>query len=200
MKRKRFSEEQIIAILREHEAGVSTADLCRKHGMCFRLPDAMRSAMQLKMDPAVFEIIPSGVVWAGIYVEHDGMVFPDRKWDDLAFLVLGYWAEPCLKIIDGSTETQRFNFCDGPVYFDCTANADELAVEWVHETSPPRVIKRFKSSAREFLQSYVSCFEQLCAAYNQVDCKTYNPAGERSTIEYCSEVSAAIRSFLARSV
>ncbi len=33
MKRKRFSEEQIIAILQEHEAGVSTADLCRKHGM-----------------------------------------------------------------------------------------------------------------------------------------------------------------------
>jgi putative transposase len=33
MKRKRFSEEQIIAILREHEAGVSTGDLCRKHGM-----------------------------------------------------------------------------------------------------------------------------------------------------------------------
>ena len=33
MKRKRFSEEQIIGILREHEAGVATADLCRKHGM-----------------------------------------------------------------------------------------------------------------------------------------------------------------------
>jgi putative transposase len=33
MKRKRFSEEQIIAILREHESGVSTEDLCRKHGM-----------------------------------------------------------------------------------------------------------------------------------------------------------------------
>ena len=33
MKRKRFSEEQIIGILKEHEAGASTADLCRKHGM-----------------------------------------------------------------------------------------------------------------------------------------------------------------------
>lgn len=33
MRRRRFSEEQIIAISREHEAGVSTADLCRKHGV-----------------------------------------------------------------------------------------------------------------------------------------------------------------------
>ena len=32
MKRSRFSEEQIIAILKEQEAGVSVADLCRKHG------------------------------------------------------------------------------------------------------------------------------------------------------------------------
>ena len=33
MKRLRFTEEQIIAILREHEAGTKTSDLCRKHGM-----------------------------------------------------------------------------------------------------------------------------------------------------------------------
>ena len=33
MKRSRFSEEQIIGILREQEAGAKAADLCRKHGM-----------------------------------------------------------------------------------------------------------------------------------------------------------------------
>jgi putative transposase len=33
MKRKRFSEEQIIGILKESEAGAKTKDLSRKHGI-----------------------------------------------------------------------------------------------------------------------------------------------------------------------
>jgi len=33
MKRSRFNEEQIIAILREQEAGAKTVEVCRKHGI-----------------------------------------------------------------------------------------------------------------------------------------------------------------------
>jgi len=33
MKRSRFSDEQVIGILQEHEAGAKCADLCRKHGV-----------------------------------------------------------------------------------------------------------------------------------------------------------------------
>ena len=33
MKRKRYSEEQIISILKEHEAGASVPDLARRHGV-----------------------------------------------------------------------------------------------------------------------------------------------------------------------
>ena len=33
MKRSRFTEEQIIAMLREQDIGAKTADVCRKHGV-----------------------------------------------------------------------------------------------------------------------------------------------------------------------
>ena len=33
MKRSRFTEEQIIGVLKEHESGVKTADLARKHAI-----------------------------------------------------------------------------------------------------------------------------------------------------------------------
>ena len=33
MRRSRFNEEQIIAILKEQEAGMATAEVCRRHGI-----------------------------------------------------------------------------------------------------------------------------------------------------------------------
>lgn len=34
MKRSWFNEEKIIAVLKEQEAGMPTAEVCRRHGIC----------------------------------------------------------------------------------------------------------------------------------------------------------------------
>ena len=43
MKRKRFKDEQIIKILKEHEVGVSVPHLARKHGFAEGIPYTWKS-------------------------------------------------------------------------------------------------------------------------------------------------------------
>jgi hypothetical protein len=46
MKGKRYTEEQIISILKEHEAGLSVQDLIRKHSRPLASPLQRRSSAQ----------------------------------------------------------------------------------------------------------------------------------------------------------
>ncbi len=41
MRRSRFSEEQIVAIIQEYAAGAKASELCRKHGSNYRPPLAL---------------------------------------------------------------------------------------------------------------------------------------------------------------
>jgi hypothetical protein len=51
MKPSRFTEEQIIGILREQEAGATTADMCRKHGVSPTAPTGALVAIAAHCQP-----------------------------------------------------------------------------------------------------------------------------------------------------
>lgn len=65
MKRSRFSEEQIIGILKEHQAGMSAADLCRKHGISDAPADWRGS---IRVCTATSRAVPMTRICAGGYV------------------------------------------------------------------------------------------------------------------------------------
>jgi putative transposase len=73
MKRKRYSEEKIISILKEHEAGASAADLSRRHGVAensiyrwkakyggMEVSDAKRLLGEAELDKAALKEIVEG--------------------------------------------------------------------------------------------------------------------------------------------
>ena len=48
MKRSRFTQEQIIGVLKQHQAGATAPDLCRKHGIS-DLPPGSLTALSWKI-------------------------------------------------------------------------------------------------------------------------------------------------------
>jgi len=79
MKRARFTEEQIIPVLKEHEAGAKTADLARKHGVVAALCEGLREALDY------FGGVPEQVLFDNaktIVIERDAYGAGLHRWND----------------------------------------------------------------------------------------------------------------------
>ena len=57
MKRSRFTEDQIIGVLKEHQAGIPAAELCRKHNLKPQLLGHWKAAVLERLH-TVFEDSP----------------------------------------------------------------------------------------------------------------------------------------------
>jgi hypothetical protein len=78
MRKSRFTEEQIIAMLTEHERGLPTAEVCRKHGIS--------AAAEIEQGPAHaaqnFVLKPTRAASPSTAPEPSGAVSPTVRRDD----------------------------------------------------------------------------------------------------------------------
>ena len=72
MKRKRYTEEQIIGILKEHEAGVTVQELVRQHGMSeqsFYRWKSKYGGMEVSEAKRLRELEADGIIHRKVYAE-----------------------------------------------------------------------------------------------------------------------------------
>jgi Transposase len=115
MKRARFTEEQIISVLREQEAGAKTVDLARKHGVSeatlynwkakyggMDVPEANRVAKDLgENEDWLFDVanemdVEDGVIWVYGSGDDGAMAFTDFGIENLIDLIKIYKDDPTL--------------------------------------------------------------------------------------------------------
>ncbi|UWU19472.1 IS3 family transposase (plasmid) [Rhizobium sullae] len=145
MKKQRFSEEQIIAVLKEQEAGAKAADLCRKHGISeatfynwkakyggMEVSEAKRLKALEDENAKLKKLLAEQMLDAAALREllFKKMVGPAAKRDAVTHLktVMGLSERRACQIISADRKTIRYRSCR-PLEVELRAKLRELASE-----------------------------------------------------------------------
>src|SRR5436190_394850 len=58
-----------------------------------------------------------GLVKGWIWIDVDDIAFPSTAWDDFPVIVVSWWIEAALSLIEETTSVGEFRFMDGPFLF-----------------------------------------------------------------------------------
>jgi hypothetical protein len=100
----------------------------------------MIATAKLEVDVARVERTSTGLVDAGVRVRVAEITFPHEDWTDFAVLVVAWWAEALVRILNGDSMKEEIRFMDGPyvVRVERTTN-DAWRLELVDDFQVRRV-------------------------------------------------------------
>ncbi|QQQ28085.1 hypothetical protein [Chryseobacterium indoltheticum] len=71
-----------------------------------------------------------------IYFDFNGILFPEKDWNDFIIVLLNNWMQSSYNILNGITSLEEFYFMDGPFFIRIQKiNADECSIELIQNQS-----------------------------------------------------------------
>jgi hypothetical protein len=113
-------------------------------------------------------------VTGGIHLEIDDTQFPSATWHDFPVIVLGWWAQALLALVEGDAEVQDLNFMDGPYVIRITPlESDQVQIECCkRRASDTSVVYSASLSLSAFLQTFLAAatrVERHCVEQGWLD-------------------------------
>ncbi len=87
--------------------------------------------MQLIVDSKSIRRANNGNITGKICLEHEGIFFPDRDWNDFVNIILNWWLEGLLNLLSDETNGAEFSFMDGSFDFFIKKDFDDKS--WLIE-------------------------------------------------------------------
>ena len=103
------------------------------------------------------------VIFGKIYISVGDSPFPDKKWDDFIVVIMSWWNEELLKIMDSNEKDYQLNFMDGPYEVVITRKPSErLELECLRRGRDKNVVlSRGSCSLSEFSNQLIKATETV---------------------------------------
>ncbi len=109
--------------------------------------------MPIHVKPSSFHRTGSGTISGVIYVELDGVSFPDDSWSDLPVVLLAQWVPEYRKLARGITTVVDCRFMDGPFFFRLERRGEEVLVRCFRGTKKLEQVGRDFSTSMQMLET-----------------------------------------------
>ena len=104
----------------------------------------------------------NGLVVAGLSLHLGGKFFPSREWVDCAVVVLGWWTEAVIPLVQGASRPVESYFMEGPFLVEFVRLSTSVwTAACVERGRAPRVCHRAEIDAEHFIGSLLAASEIL---------------------------------------
>ena len=95
----------------------------------------------------------SGQITGIIYWQIGDQCFPDSKWDDFIVVIIGWWAEAIVKLMNGDSSSEVLSFMDGPFLLRCTTTTNVVRCEFIDPRLEDSIVQIWLGNLHEIGQT-----------------------------------------------